>query len=48
MREPLFHPEQVPEEVLAAIVGVGPLHWEDLHPSDRGSVGNARLRLVGV
>ena len=48
MREPLFHPEQVPEEVLAAIVGVDPLHWEDLHPSDRGSVGNARLRLVGV
>ncbi len=48
MREPLFHPEQVPEEILAAIVGAGPLHWEDLHPSDRGSVGNARLRLVGV
>ncbi len=48
MREPFFHPEQVPEEVLAAIVGAGPLHWEDLHPSDRGSVGNARLRLAGV
>ena len=48
MREPLFHPEQVPEAILAAIVGAGPLRWEDLHPSDRGSVGNARLRLVGV
>ncbi len=48
VREPLFHPEQVPEEILAAIVGAGPLHWEDLHVSDRGSVGNARLRLVGV
>ena len=48
MREPLFHAEQVPEEILAAIVAAGPRHWEDLHPSDRGSVGNARLRLVGV
>lgn len=48
MREPLFHRGQVPAEVLSAIVGAGPLHWEDLHPSDRGSVGNARLRLVGV
>ncbi|MGC8471852.1 MAG: nitrite/sulfite reductase [Acidimicrobiales bacterium] len=48
MREPLFHPEQVPEEILAAIVGAGPLCWDDLHDSDRGSVGNARLRLVGV
>ena len=48
MREPLFHPEQVPEEILGAILEAGPLHWGDLHPSDRGSVGNARLRLVGV
>lgn len=46
--EPLFHPEQTPEEVLRAIVEAGPLRWGDLHPSDRGSVGNARLRLAGV
>ncbi|MDP3971726.1 MAG: hypothetical protein Q8P61_02290 [Candidatus Nanopelagicales bacterium] len=46
--EPLFTEDQSPSEIRAAIVAAGPVCFEDLHPSDQGSLGVGKLRLVGV
>ncbi len=47
-REPLFTEDQTPSEVVGAITGAGPLYWDDLHPSDRSSLGVGKLRLAGI
>jgi ferredoxin-nitrite reductase len=48
MTTPLLSADQTPTEVLRAVTEAGPTHWEDLHPSDRGSLGLGKLRLIGV
>lgn len=44
----LFSKEQSPTDVMMAILERGPSSWQDLHSSDRGSLGVGKLRLVGV
>lgn len=48
MTAPLFTEDQLPSEVMAAIVAAGPRAFADLDPSDRGPLGIGKLRMVGV
>lgn len=48
MTAPLFTEDQLPSEVMAAIVAAGPRQFSSLHESDRGPLGIGKLRMVGV